>query len=114
MKEFILDPSNHKMKDNPKGYETEKRSKNEYIPDLTDDQLRKLSREKLSEALQAVSPSNQPELTRKLCAELMDRLDGKPAQTQAIDIRSKSEVVSISLTDQEILKYYLEGKSNAP
>lgn len=56
-----------------------------FIPDLTDDDLRKLAREKLSEALQAVNPVEQPELTRRLCAEVKDRLDGKPGQQVTVD-----------------------------
>lgn len=83
-------------------------AKPDSVADLTDDQLRKLAREKLSQALQAIDPTNQPEMTRKLCAELMDRLDGKPAQMQTLDIHTKTEIVSISLTDQQILKKYLE------
>lgn len=51
-----------------------------YVADMTDDQLRKLAREKLSEALQSVDPVGQPAMTQKLCSELMDRLDGKPMQ----------------------------------
>lgn len=51
-----------------------------FTPDMTDDQLRKLAREKLSEALQAIDPVSQPAMTQKLCAEVKDRLDGKPMQ----------------------------------
>jgi hypothetical protein len=64
-----------------------------FIPDLSDDELRKLAREKLSEALQAINPRDQPELTRKLVAEVKDRLDGKP--TQAIDLHQKIGIVAI-------------------
>lgn len=55
------------------------------IPSLSDDDLRSIAREKLSQAIQTIDPVKQPELTRKLCAELMDRLDGKPVQKQVID-----------------------------
>lgn len=68
-----------------------------YLPNLTDDELRKLAREKLSEALQAVSPSTQPELTRKLCAELMDRLDGKPGQSVTLDANIRTVTVNATI-----------------
>ena len=76
-----------------------------FIPDMTDDQLRKLAREKLSGALQAVDAVLQPELTRKLCAELMDRLDGKPAQAMTLDatMRTISVNATISFADQHMV-----------
>jgi hypothetical protein len=52
---------------------------------LTDDELRKLAIDKLSIALQAIDPVLQPEMTRKLAAEVKDRLDGKPGQQMTID-----------------------------
>jgi hypothetical protein len=52
---------------------------------LTDDELRSLAIEKLSHALQAIDPLTQPEMTRKLCAEVKDRLDGKPGQQITMD-----------------------------
>ena len=61
-----------------------------FIPDLSDDALRTLAREKLSEALQAIDPREQPELTRKLCAEVKDRLDGKPGQQITMDATLKT------------------------
>ena len=69
-----------------------------FIPDLSDDDLRKLAREKLSEALQAIDPATQPELTRKLCAEVKDRLDGKPAQQVTVDqtLRTVNVIANIS------------------
>lgn len=68
-----------------------------YLPDLTDDQLRKLAREKLSQALQAIDPTKQPELTRKLCAELMDRLDGKPGQSVTLDANIRTVTVNATI-----------------
>ena len=65
----------------------------EFVPDLTDDELRKLAREKLSEALQAIDPQTQPELTRKLAAEVKDRLDGRPVQ--AVDVTQKIGIIEI-------------------
>ncbi len=65
-----------------------------FIPDMDDAQLRKLAREKLSRALQAISPTDQPEMTRKLCAELMDRIDGKP--TQAVTMNADLKVVTVN------------------
>lgn len=56
-----------------------------FVENLSDDELRLLAREKLSEALQAINPQEQPELTRKLVAEVKDRLDGKPGQQITVD-----------------------------
>lgn len=66
------------------------RSVSTFIPDLDDQSLRKLAREKLSEALQAIDPRAEPELTRKLCAEVKDRLDGKPGQQITMDATLKT------------------------
>lgn len=68
----------------------------DFIAELSDDQLRKLAREQLSMALQAVNPIHQPEMTRKLCAELLDRLDGKPGQ--AITMDANVNVVTVNAT----------------
>lgn len=94
MKEFIPDPTkNFTPRQNtpsiPAGG-----IKPVIIPDLTDNELRKLAREKLSAAIQAVDAIDQPELTRRLCAELMDRLDGKPGQ--AITMDAKMQVVTVN------------------
>lgn len=74
-----------------------------YIANLSDDDLRVLAREKLSQALQAIDPASQPELTRKLCAEVKDRLDGKPVQ--AINQTSTVAMLVQSVQpDVELLK----------
>ncbi len=68
-----------------------------FIPDLSDDELRKLAREKLSEALQAIDPATQPGMTRALCAEVKDRLDGKPAQSINMDATLKTITVNATI-----------------
>ena len=68
-----------------------------FLPDLTDDELRKLAREKLSKALQAIDAVSQPEMTRKLCAELMDRLDGKPGQAITMDATVRNITVNATV-----------------
>lgn len=74
---------------------------------LTDDELRNLSREKLSAALQVIDPTLQPEQTRKLCAELMDRLDGKPAQSVQLDatVRAVTVNATIRFADDKIIEH---------
>ncbi len=67
-----------------------------FVPDLTDDELRKLAREKLSEALQAIDAVEQPGMTLKLCAEVKDRLDGRP--TQAMTVDQNLNVVNVHAT----------------
>lgn len=76
-----------------------------FIPDMDNAGLRKLAREKLSMALQTISPEDQPEMTRKLCAELMDRLDGKPAQSVNIDatVRQITVNATIRFADQPVV-----------
>jgi len=85
----IPDPTKYTMKGNKKTPAELSRPMPMYVPDLTDDELRKMAREKLSEALQMVNPLSHPELTRKLCAELMDRIDGKPAQVITQNINNR-------------------------
>lgn len=115
MAEFILDPADYKMKDNPKGCDAEKKIKNQYIPNLSDDQLRKLSREKLSQALQAIDPTNQPALTQKLSAEVLDRLDGKPGQSVTLDANIRTVTVNaiIRFADQPIVIEHEPSAGNA-
>lgn len=72
-----------------------------FIPDMTDDDLRKLAREKLSEALQSVDPVTQPAMTQKLCSELMDRLDGKPAQAMTLDATMRTITVNATISFAE-------------
>lgn len=67
-----------------------------FLPNLTDDELRSLAREKLSEALQAIDAVSEPEMTRKLCAEVKDRLEGKPAQAMTLDANMK--VINVNAT----------------
>lgn len=102
-----IHPANYAMKGNrPK----ERQETRVFLPDLTDDQLRKLAREKLSEALQAIDAVQQPELTRKLCAEVKDRLDGKPAQSLQLDANVNMVTVNatIRFADQPMV---IEHKS---
>lgn len=74
-----------------------------FIPDMDDNQLRKLAREKLSQALQAIDPVAQPGMTKALCAEVKDRLDGKAVQ--AINQTSTVAMLVQSVQpDVELLK----------
>ena len=74
--------------------------------DLTDDDLRKLSKTKLSIALQAIDPIKAPEQTRKLVAELLDRLDGKPAQAVTLDANIRNVTVNATI---EFIRPIREG-----
>lgn len=94
MSEFVPNPSNYVMKGNAKNALQAHTEVKAYIPDLDDTQLRKLAREQLSKALQTIDPIYQPEMTRKLCAELLDRLDGKPGQ--AITMQADLNVVTVN------------------
>lgn len=80
----VLDKATGELKKVP--LNSEKQQESVFVPiDLTDDELRKLAIDKLSIALQAIDPVLQPEMTRKLAAEVKDRLDGKPGQQITMD-----------------------------
>jgi hypothetical protein len=86
---------NYEMKRNaPRQSASEQKT---FIKDMSDDDLRKLAREQLSKALQAVDAVSQPEMTRKLCAELMDRLDGKPGQAITMDATVRQITVNATI-----------------
>lgn len=104
MSEFVLDPTkNFTPRQNvPKAFPETK----PFTPHMDDDSLRKLAREQLSRALQAVDAVVQPEMTRKLCAELLDRLDGKPGQAINLDATIRQVTVNASV---EFIKPLVEG-----
>lgn len=84
-----------------------------FIANLSDDELRSLAREKLSEALQAIDAVAQPELTRKLCAEVKDRLDGKPAQAVTLDATVRQVIVNATISFADVPQHMViehEGK----
>ena len=87
---MIPDPFKYEMKKNPpkQAAEQEQKPAFQFVPNLSDDELRLLTREKLSAALQAIDPVAQPGMTKALCAEMKDRLDGKPAQ--AVELTGKN------------------------
>ena len=99
---MIPDPNNYQMKRNKEQRQTAVVSVKAFIPDMDDEQLRKLAREKLSEALQAIDPVAQPAMTRALCAEVKDRLDGKPSQAISMDatLRQITVTANIRFTDE--------------
>ncbi len=81
-----------------------------FLPNLTDDELRTLAREKLSQALQAVDPVTQPELTRKIAAEVKDRLDGKPMQMQQSLIAVADVNKPLPENDRKALAHYFKTR----
>lgn len=64
----------------------------ESLPNLSDDDLRHLAREKLSALLQSLDPKTSPSLLLSAVREVMDRLNGKPRQQ--IDTTLKGEMVT--------------------
>lgn len=93
-----LDPANYTMKPPRAAPQMVQGEAKAFVEGLSDDELRKLAREQLSKALQYVDAVTQPEMTRKLCAELMDRLDGRPAQY----IEQRSLVATLALDERKI------------
>lgn len=116
MGDFVPNPANYQMKHNPERPLGPRTDAKAFVPNLTDHQLRSLAREKLSGALQAIDPLEQPELTRKLCAELMDRLDGRPSQSVHLDATIKNITVNatISFADQPmVIEHDTTGSNHA-
>lgn len=97
---MIPDPNNYTMKGNKQPKANHAPSAFVFIPDMDDEQLRKLTREKLSKALQAIDPVDQPGMTLKLCSEMKDRLDGKPGQ--AITMDANLSVITVNANVQFI------------
>ncbi len=87
----------------------ENKTKSPAAPDLsilTDpDALRTLAKSKLVQIIQssALTTSLVPAIK-----ELLDRIDGKPTQQQTVDMNVKGAIMAISLSDKEILDYYLK------
>lgn len=110
MDDFVFDPTNYQMKPPRSVPQTPPTEAKAFIPDLSDDELRKLAREQLSKALQHIDAVAQPEMTRKLCAELMDRLDGRPAQAMTVDTTIKGAVEHIHNVElsAELLKEQIQ------
>lgn len=77
----------------------------DFIPNLTLDELHTLSQERLSEAIQFVDPKKDPELCRKLYAEIKDRRDGRPKQSMELTGKD-GEPLSVRLlaAQQRLLK----------
>ena len=88
--EFIPDPlKSYNPKQPNVGAQTPLAAPKAFIPDLTDDQLRQMSREKLSELLQTMDSKTSPSLLLSVIRETMDRLDGKPTQSVNMKVENK-------------------------
>ncbi len=72
---------------------------NPFIPDMTDDDLRKLARERLSEVLQSVKGTSQPDLTIRAVNAVLDRLDGKPVANVKVDNTFQMLVSNVKADD---------------
>lgn len=67
-------------------------------PNMTDDELRLMAREKLSELLQSIDAAKQPSLLLTVAREVMDRIEGKPTQRieQRVEHSSRGRVGEMS------------------
>lgn len=68
------------------------------IKDMSKDDLRSLAIETISEALQSVNATLEPELAIKIANAALDRIDGKPGQ--AVTMVS---TVNVNLIAQEMM-----------
>lgn len=98
---YIPDPANYTMKGNIEPKPQPIPVVKPYIAELTDEQLRKLAREKLSEALQAVDASKERDLAIRLSNAVLDRVDGKPSQAIAMTVEDKGLG---KLSDERLLR----------
>lgn len=72
-------------------------------PNLTDDELRTMAREKLSELLQAIDANKHPSLLLSVLRETMDRIEGRPTQRIEQKVEHSSKLASSELTNQQLL-----------
>lgn len=72
-------------------------------PNLTDDELRLMAREKLSELLQSIDARAAPSLLLSVAREVMDRIEGKPTQRIEQKIEHSGKMGSAELTNEQLL-----------
>lgn len=73
------------------------------VRDLTDDQLRQMAREKLSELLQAIDAKTAPSLLLSVAREVLDRLEGKPTQRIEQKVEHSSKGRAGEMTNEQLL-----------
>lgn len=102
---FIPDPSNYTMKRNPMV-----RPQSQHIDpdslfqkDMTDEDLKKLAKEKLSYLLQGVDAETSPSLLLSVCREIMDRIEGKPTQRIEQKVEHTSKLASTEMTNDQLI-----------
>lgn len=75
----------------------------ESFPNLSDDDLRHLAREKLSTLLQSLDPKTSPSLLLSVARELLDRIEGKPTQRIVQDIRTTRGQPVYDMTTEQLM-----------
>lgn len=72
-------------------------------PGLTDEELRGMAREKLSELLQAIDARTAPSLLLSVAREVLDRLEGKPTQRIEQKVEHSSKGAATEMTNDQLL-----------
>ncbi len=75
-----------------------------FTPGLTDDQLKTMAREKLSELLQGIDARTSPSLLLSVAREVMDRIEGKPTQRIEQSVDHRNTVVVSELSNDELMR----------
>jgi hypothetical protein len=73
------------------------------IPGLSDDDLRSIAREKLSELLQSIDAKQSPSLLLSVAREVMDRIEGKPTQRIEQRVQHVGKGMAGDMTTEELL-----------
>lgn len=79
-------------------------SQAETRPNLTDDELRAMAREKLSQLLQSIDAAKQPSLLLSVAREVMDRIEGKPTQRIEQKVEHSSNLASSEMTNEQLIQ----------
>lgn len=90
----LIDPTKYEMKGNAQTTAQTSSTSSDYRPNLTDDELCLMAREKLSELLQGMDARTAPALLLSVAREVMDRIEGKPGQ--AITFDANLRVVNVN------------------
>lgn len=73
------------------------REPSNFIPNMDKAQLASLALEKLSEALQAIDATLQPQLAKNISEAVLDRCEGKPGQAITLDANIRTVTVNANI-----------------
>lgn len=102
MEDFIPNPlKNFKPRINPPKVHLDASRK--IAQGLSDEELRTMAREKLSELLQAIDARTAPSLLLSVVREVLDRLEGRPTQRIEQKVEHSSKGMVGEMTNEQLL-----------